>query len=392
MSKVHHPVNGTTADPTNRVGMSIGVLLAGQHPDGGYVACPTYPTYRYAWLRDGAFCAYALGLHGEHAAAAAFHGFVARTLLRYQGLFEAVTTAGANGGTVHHMPPTRYTLTGHLEASDRPGNSGQPADPGKPADSGQAAWPNFQLDGYGTWLWALAQHVRHGYPLTVDQQKATALVSRYLQVAGALNCFDCWEEHQQWRHTSTLGAVIAGLTAAAKLIRDNAAAEHAHALRGLLLHEHVRDGAFVKHTGNHGVDASLLWLATPFVVVPTDDPIMRRTVARIIDELTGPSGGVRRYLGDTFYGGGEWVLLTAWLGTYLTAMGDSDDARQRLDWVESMFTADGHLPEQLTEHPQVPNMVAPWVTRWGPVATPLLWSHAMHLVLAQSLRDASTNR
>lgn len=385
-------MNGTTPDPTGWAGASVGVLLAGQHPGGGYVACPTYPTYRYAWLRDGAFCAYALGLHGEHGSAAAFHGFVARTLLRCQGLFEAVITAGTDRVTVPHMPPARYTLTGHLEQPDLSEGNGQPVDPGKPADSGHAAWPNFQLDGYGTWLWALAQHVHHGYPLTTDQQQAVALVSQYLQVAGAWNCFDCWEEHRQWRHTSTLGAVIAGLAAATELVGDDAAVEHAGTLRGLLVDEHVRAGAFVKHTGSDGVDASLLWLATPFAVVPADDPIMRQTLARIVDELTGPSGGVRRYLGDTFYGGGEWVLLTASLGTHMAAVGDLDGARQRLDWVESMFTADGHLPEQATEHPQAPDMVAPWVMRWGPVARPLLWSHAMHVVLVQSLRDASAVR
>jgi GH15 family glucan-1,4-alpha-glucosidase len=374
------------------VGASIGVLLAGQHPGGGYVACPTYPTYHYVWLRDGAFCAYALGLHGEHGSAAAFHGFVARTLLRYHGLFEAVTTAGTDGVNVPHMPPTRFTLTGHLEQPHQSESGGQPVDPGSPADGGQAPWPNFQLDGYGIWLWALAQHVRHGYPLTADQQQAVALVSRYLQVVGAWNCFDCWEEHLQWRHTSTLGAVIAGLTAAAELVGDAAAVRHAEALRGLLADEHVRAGAFIKHTGSDGIDASLLWLTTPFAVVPADDPIMRRTVERIIEELTGPSGGVRRYLGDTFYGGGEWVLLTAWLGTHMSAVGDLDGARQRLDWVESMFTADGHLPEQVTEHPQAPDMVALWVMRWGPVARPLLWSHAMHLVLVRCLRDASAAR
>jgi GH15 family glucan-1,4-alpha-glucosidase len=388
MSTAHHSVHGTTIDPTDRIGASIRVLRAGQHPDGGYVACPTYPTYRYAWLRDGAFCAYALGLHGQHCSAATFHGFVACTLLRHQKLFEAITTASGNGVTAPHMPPTRYTLTGHLEKSDQLQDNGQPVDPGNPADSGQAAWPNFQLDGYGTWLWALAQHVRHGYSLSAGQQEAVALVSHYLQVAGTWSCFDCWEEHQQWRHTSTLGAVIAGLTAAAELIGDNAAAEHADALHRLLLDEHVRRGAFIKHTRSDGVDASLLWLATPFAVVSADDPIMRRTVARIVDELTGPSGGIRRYLGDTFYGGGEWVLLTAWLGTHMAAVGDLDGARQRLNWVESRFTAAGHLPEQVTEHPQAPDMVAPWVTRWGPVATPLLWSHAMHLVLVHSLRNA----
>lgn len=189
-----------------------------------------------------------------------------------------------------------------------------------------------------------------------------------------------------------MGAVIVGLAAAAELIGDAAGITHAQHLHELLLDEHVQAGTFVKHTGNDGVDASLLWLANPFAVISADDPIMRRTVARIIDELTGPSGGLRRYCGDTFYGGGEWVLLTAWLGAHLAAIGDLGGARQRLDWVESMFTPDGHLPEQVTEHPQAPDMVAPWVMRWGPVATPLLWSHAMHLVLIRSLHDASTPR
>ncbi|HET9116914.1 MAG TPA: glycoside hydrolase family 15 protein [Pseudonocardiaceae bacterium] len=104
MGKVYQPVNGTVTDPTNRVAASVGVLLAGQHPGGGYIACPTYPTYRYAWLRDGAFCAYAMGLHGQHSSAADFHGFVARALLRCQELFEAATTAGTDGGPVPPCP------------------------------------------------------------------------------------------------------------------------------------------------------------------------------------------------------------------------------------------------------------------------------------------------
>lgn len=75
----------------------------------------------------------------------------------------------------------------------------------------------------------------------------------------------------------------------------------------------------------------MLWLAAPFAVVPADDPIMQRTVARIIEELSGPSGGVRRYRRGTFYGGGEWVLLTASLGTHMAAIGDLGGARQRLN-------------------------------------------------------------
>jgi len=38
------------------------------------------------------------------------------------------------------------------------------------------------------------------------------------------------------------------------------------------------------------------------------------------------------------------------------------------------------LPEQVTVASQFPDEVEPWLERWGPVATPLLWSHAMFLI------------
>ena len=40
------------------------------------------------------------------------------------------------------MPPARYTLDGSLEQPD------------------DEPWPNFQVDGYGMWLWALSEHLR----------------------------------------------------------------------------------------------------------------------------------------------------------------------------------------------------------------------------------------
>ena len=59
------------------------------------------------WCAAGV-CAYALGLHGEHGTAAAFPGFVARTVVRYRGLYEAVTTAGTDRVTVPQMPGAVY--------------------------------------------------------------------------------------------------------------------------------------------------------------------------------------------------------------------------------------------------------------------------------------------
>ena len=93
-------------------------------------------------------------------------------------------------------------------------------------------------------------------------------------------------------------------------------------------------------------------------------------------------GGVYRYLGDTFYGGGEWIILTAWLGWYESLTGRPDAALSRLDWIAAQATVDGLLPEQVSSATQDPAFVAEWTNRWGPVATPLLWSHAMYLTLA----------
>jgi len=50
-----------------------------------------------------------------------------------------------------------------------------------------------------------------------------------------------------------------------------------------------------------------------------------RSFAKIEADLR-QGGGVHRYATDTYYGGGEWVLLTAWLGWYYTKIGANEKA------------------------------------------------------------------
>ena len=144
-----------------------------------------------------------------------------------------------------------------------------------------------------------------------------------------------------------------------------------------------RTASFVKGPEDARVDASLLSLATPFALVDAKDPIMRKTVERIRAELVTPTGGVRRYVGDTYFGGSPWMLLTAWLGWHLRLVGDEDGYRAARDWVESRADDGGLMAEQITDEPQDPSWVRPWVDRWGPVANPLLWSHAKYLLMEQ---------
>jgi isomaltose glucohydrolase len=94
---------------------------------------------------------------------------------------------------------------------------------------------------------------------------------------------------------------------------------------------------------------------------------------------------VRRYLGDTLYGGREWILLAATYGCVALAGSERDDAEQKLTWIEGAATDEGYLPEQVQDHVQSPYTLAYWQQKWGSTATPLRWSHAMHVVLTKEL-------
>lgn len=98
---------------------------------------------------------------------------------------------------------------------------------------------------------------------------------------------------------------------------------------------------------------------------------------------------MRRYQGDSFYGGGQWILLAASLGWASLATGASELARKLLAWIQASANDAGELPEQVTEEVQSPHLLAWWQARWGSTVIPLLWSHAMHLILCQELQAGS---
>ena len=350
---------------------SIELLAAAQTAAGSIPASTVHDVYRYGWLRDGSWCAYALQRAGRTDAVSAWHHWVARTLLAHEHRFDqalAAVRAGTVNGQV--MMPARFTLDGREE------------DPG---DS-EEEWPNFQSDCYGFWLWALADHITQGGRLDDTLTAGAELVIRYLLEAGDTPCYDCWEEHPGNVHTSSLAAVAAGLRDAGALLNNPRAQEYARELVDRITGpEHTLAEAFVRFPGDTRVDGSLLWLAVPFGLVDIDDPTYRNTVTRIRQELVVPGGGVRRYLGDTFYGGSEWILLAATFGWVALAGGEREVAHQMLAWIEGAATDEGHLPEQVQDHVQSPYMLAYWRQKWGSTATPLLWSHAMHVILTIEL-------
>lgn len=276
---------------------SVRLLVAAQTAQGAIPASTVHDIYQYGWLRDGSWCAYALDRTGHAESASRWHHWVARTVIAHQARVEqalaAVRSAAVNGRI---MMPARFTLDGHEE------HHGENAE----------EWPNFQTDCYGFWLWALADHIGRGGRLDETLTEAARIVIRYLIQAGDMPCYDCWEEHPGHVHTSSLAAVAAGLRDAGALLDDAGAQQRASELVARITGpDHVLADAFVRFPADTRVDGSLLWLAIPFGVVDLTDTTYRNTLTRIRDELVIPGGGVRRYLGDTFYGGSEWILLAA---------------------------------------------------------------------------------
>jgi len=353
---------------------SIGIIRANQDASGAYLASPNFPVYRYSWLRDGSFIADAMSRAGDVASAELFFGWCTRVIEARAARIESLVERGLAGGPIDldEFLPTRYTVQGQESREE---------------------WTDFQLDGYGTWLWALEAHRRRHDRSIEPFLAGAALSARYVAVFCGHASYDWWEEHPDHRHTSTLAALYGGLRAAASWEGlGEELGDLCNAAAGRIREEVLRDarrlGYLPKWLGGDAVDASLVAAATPFGLVSPDDPVMAATLVAIERELV-TDRGVHRYAEDTYYGGGEWLLLAGLLGWHYAALGRLDDAEVELAWIVEHATPDDELPEQVAEHVLAPDRLAGWLDRWGPIATPLLWSHAMFLTLALILRAIS---
>ncbi len=341
---------------------SIDIILENQNASGAYVASPTFPPYHYCWFRDGSFIAYSMDLVGEFASAQRFHAWAARAVNQRVDVVNRALQSVSEGKPIgeKEILHTRYTLEGK--------------------DGTREEWPNFQLDGFGTWLWALNEHhIRTDDPLPADWVQAASVTASYLEAFWRQPCFDCWEEFFDKVHLHTLAAIYGGLQACQELDgkdRSNTSAE----IKRHILDFGVVNGHFTKFIGSDTVDASLLGLSTPYNLVSPHDPLMQATVHEI-ERLLNRGGGVHRYSTDTYYGGGEWVLLAGWLGWYYAESGEIMKAKKMLSWIESTTDEIGDLPEQVPATLNDPDFFQSWLNRWGNIAAPLLWSHANYLIL-----------
>lgn len=354
---------------------SIALITGLQTPEGAYPASPTFSAYAgYCWFRDGSFIADGVSAVGQKESAERFFDWCAEVLRARADHIRWIVAETRSGrppqGAV--MLPARYTFAG---------------------GDGVDEWWDFQLDGYGTWLWALAQHLTRYGGDGERWRDAVEITVDYLDVSWRRSCYDWWEEHSEHVHSSTLACIAAGLDSAvaAGLVygaRAAEARESAAAIREAMLDDGTRDGYLVKWLGSTAVDGSLAAALAPLGVVDAGSPLGLATIDQLERQLT-TGDGTHRYLGDTFYGGGQWPLLSCFLGLAQLAAGDRDRAEELYEWAASTATETLDIPEQVGQHLIAPRMRQEWIDRWGPVATPLLWSHAMLLRLGAELDAAA---
>lgn len=309
---------------------SASIIAGFQEGSGAYPASPNFANYRYTWFRDGSFTADAMSRAGDIESAERYFTWGSKIVIDRREFI-------LDGGRLD----TRYTYDGQ-EVSDE--------------------WANFQLDGFGVFLWALKQHAMRHDRSTAQYQDAAGLLQHYLVTHWQEPCFDWWEE-REGIHAATLACVYAGLKAY----------EHPEA-------EVVK--ARINVSGER-TDASLL-VCGLFDAI--DQEAFAAVLMQIERTLVGPDGGVYRYLGDTYYGGGQWPVLTGLLGLYYLKVGRNDAGHTQLSWIMRQIDTTGWIPEQTHAMVLDQGAYAEWVKNEGESANPLLWSHAMILSLLCELK------
>jgi GH15 family glucan-1,4-alpha-glucosidase len=347
------------------------VILDHQMLSGAFIASPAFAHYKYCWLRDGAFIAYGLDLIGDHLAAERFYRWGSRAIERYRHKASHVIDLVnlKKDVPLDCFLHARYTVDG-LEV--------------------EGEWGTFQLDGYGAWLWGLAQHVKitGNEFLYLELMPSIELVVRYLLATWGKPGFDCWEENGHEVHFSTIAAIYGGIAAVREQVSEELTAyadKELGRMKNYLFQEGIKEGHFTKSVESNEIDASLLWLHVPFALVDPNHPVMLETV-RLIEERLLYDGGLHRYPQDVYYGGGQWILLSAWLGWHYIKLGKKSEALAIKYWIEQQFDSNGYLPEQVAHHLLHPDHYLQWNNQLGSSAKPLLWSHAMYLILCHKIQ------
>ncbi len=359
--------------PSGMVGLPLAcyrraLITLWQHvaDTGAILAAPTNldPPYRFTWPRDGVFVALSLLQAGDPVPAERLFPFL-----------ESVQKPDGSWA-VNYFPDGSGPLWDF-------GASGNEHD-----QDGIFVWGAervYERTHDPNWLSARWPAVHRACDYLLSQQEPDGLLTK---------CRDLWELSTDGSWTFSNAAAWAGLESGARIAssqgdatdaaRYQSAADRLKAAIDSLLV--APGGYFGRGRVDDGIDPTLeaanLALGTSwFGVEPDGDPRLARTAELLRQNLTSPWGGLRRYQGDTYYGGQPWPVTTGWLGLYDLSQGDRQDAQKALD----VMTRYASQTQALMLGEQFDESQGRWVS-----AFPLAWSEATYVRLALALDDGDT--
>ncbi|MPN49566.1 hypothetical protein SDC9_197188 [bioreactor metagenome] len=98
-------------------------------------------------------------------------------------------------------------------------------------------------------------------------------------------------------------------------------------------------------------------------------------------ELLRPSGGIARYLHDSYFGYmNSWIICTLWLSQWHSAMGNLDRALELIDWCAAHAHPSGLMPEQVDDKGRPLSVL------------PLAWSHSAFVLAVLEYLQALAKR
>ncbi|NOR84736.1 hypothetical protein GQ473_01320 [archaeon] len=385
----------------------VSIILQHQDPDGSFPATgqDRYVYSPYVWPRDSSLIALGLvyklpSASGEDykiltdAIEKNFVWWFDRINDEKENLNYLISTDSISVTEFHKKAlPARFTKEGLREQE---------------SELPDANWPNVQLDGYGTLLAVFGEYIKqtNKMDLAGDYEDEISLLTSYLSKFATFPNYDMWEDTRFWGengclHASTLACVYAGLSAVNEMNLDGIPCQKTNlsSLESFVRKNFINEqGELVKYIqkSNDGktyfipedpenhVDSSMLLLSSPFdgCMYSPDDPLMNN-ISKRVEIYLNEDGGVKRYPGDEFYGGGTWPLLSALQGIHHLREGNVFGALKNYEWILQTQDADSHLTEQVANlnHEKCDD----WRNTWGEPASPLLMGHGITIIFLKEL-------
>ncbi|MBI1975209.1 MAG: hypothetical protein HYS57_02500 [Parcubacteria group bacterium] len=342
-----------------------------RQPNGAFIAAPT-PDYRAMWIRDHLYMSFAYYYLGDYQKLVESIRIVFNVLHKHRHKLDRVIHPRDENGRLisHALINAKYEpITLNEFTND---------------------WGDHQLDSIGLFLHIVADLNFKNIDVLRDEgdKEILQLLIFYLQNVQYWREPDngIWEEFPM-RHSSSIGAVVAGLSYIERRFHGHIVVPGELIQLGRneltrILPFESRDPCD-KTFHNHDCDAAQLFLIWPFNVL--DRPMADIILSRIIDGHKAEDGtfhrlvqplGIQRYWGDAYRQSDDGISC-AWQWDFLVSIIFSQrrEYAKALEWFKrgaSRITPEGYVTEGFTNGK--PND-----------HTPLGWIHAIALIAFSKL-------